>query len=121
MTMFTPNPIVVNALRDADHCIGRATVRLEGIEMQWRRNADDRQEDYWRLQRLIEGVGVCRWDGPTELVPRPLISQLGSVITTMEEWRKPMLDKPVEDLKRALSILTDCADRVGGSDTGLAS
>lgn len=118
---YTPNPIVVKALRDADGHCSEATARLEGIEMQWGRNPA-REEDCWRVQGLLRGVRrLGGWDGPTELMPRAPISELQSVIATIEAWREPMLDQIGVPLKRALSILTECAKTVGVSDTGLAN
>jgi hypothetical protein len=117
---FTPNPIVVEALRDADGCCSQATAQLEGIEMQWSRSAD-MHEECWRLQGLLKNVRrLGGSDGPTEFVPRARISELESVIATIGAWREPALDRVAAPLKRALNILTDCAKTVGVSDTGLA-
>ena len=118
--LFTPNPIVVNALREADGCISRATALLEGIEMQWSRNSR-REEDYMRLQGLLRSVRrLGGSDTPTEVVPRPRISELESVIATFEAWPEPALGRITAALKQALSILRECAKTAGVSDTGLA-
>src|ERR1700719_4106401 len=120
MTMFyTPNPIIENALREADASIFRATALLEGIEMQWSRSSD-MHEDCWRLQDLLKNVrDLGGSDGPTEVVNRTRISELESVIAAIEAWGKPVvLDRIGAPLKQALSILTECANQVGVSDTG---
>jgi hypothetical protein len=117
---YTPNPIVVRALRDADGYCSQATAQLEGIEMQWRR-VPAREEDCGRIQGLLGSMRrLGRWDGPTELVPRARISELESIIATIGAWREPALDQIGVPLKRALSILSECANTVGVSDTGLA-
>jgi len=118
---FTPNPIVVNALCEADGCRSRATALLEGIEMRWSRDSV-RNEDCWRLQGLLKSVRrLGESDEPAEVVPRARISELESVIATIEAWREPLLDPPGALLKRALRILTECAKEVGVSDTGLSN
>jgi hypothetical protein len=118
---YTPNPIVEQALREADGHCSQATARLEGIEMQWGRNPA-REEDCWRVQGLLTSMRrLGGSDEPTEFVPRARISELESVIATIEAWREPILDQIGVPLKRALSILTECAKTVGVSDTGLAS
>jgi hypothetical protein len=118
---YTPNPIVVNALREADGCCSEATALLEGIEMRWSRDSA-RNEDCWRLQGLLTSVRhLAESDEPTEFVPRARILELESVIATIEAWREPMLDQVGVLLKRALSILTACAKKVGVSDTGLSN
>jgi hypothetical protein len=118
---FTPNPIVVNALREADGCSSHATALLEGIEMRWSRDSA-RNEDCWRLQGLLKSVRhLGKSDEPTEVVPRARISELESVIATIEAWREPLLDPAGVLLKRALSILTECAKKVGVSNTGLST
>ncbi len=119
---YTPNPIVEKALREADGCCSQATALLEGIEMQWSRGAAT-HEDCWRLQGLLKGVRrLGGWDGPTELVPRASISELESVIATIEAWGEPVVLREVGvPLKQALGILTECAKAVGVSDTGLAN
>jgi hypothetical protein len=120
-TFYTPNPIVEKALREASGCVSRATALLEGIEMQWSRSPD-MHEDCWRVQCLLKDVrDLGGSDGPTEVVSRARISELESVIAAIETWRQPMLGQVGVSLKRALSILTECAKTVGVSDTGLAS
>jgi hypothetical protein len=118
---YAPNPIVENALREADGDCSEATALLEGVEMQLRRNPARKEEDYQRVQGLLGNVRrLGGWDGPTEFVPRALISELESVIATIEAWREPMLDQIGVPLRRALSILTECAKTIGVSDTGLS-
>jgi hypothetical protein len=117
---YTPNPIVEQALREADGYCSMATARLEGIEMQLSGNPA-REEDYWRVQGLVRSMRrLGGSDDPTEFVPRARITELESVIATIEAWRAPMLDQIGVLLKQALSILTECAKTVGVSDTGLA-
>jgi hypothetical protein len=119
---FTPNPIVVDALREADGCRSEATALLEGIEMQWSQDTARQKTDYPRLQGLVRSVRRRSGsDTPTEVVPRTRISELESVIATIEAWREPMLAPVGVLLKRALSILTECAKKVGVSDTGLSN
>jgi hypothetical protein len=118
---YTPNPIVEKALREAGGYCSQATAQLEGIEMKWGKNPA-RENDYPRVQGLLRSVRrLGGSDEPTELVPRPRISELENVIATIEAWREPVLDQIGVPLKRALSILTECAKTVGVSDTGLAS
>lgn len=117
---YTPNPIVVETLRESDGEYSHATALLEGVDMRWRGNPA-REKDYFRLQVLLKSVrGLGGWDGPTELVPSPTISELNSVIATIDTWPERELDQVRMRLKRALSILTECAKTVGVSDTGLA-
>jgi hypothetical protein len=118
---YTPNHIVEKALREAGGECSQATARLEGIEMQWGRSPA-REGDYPRLQGLLKSMRRLGRSGePTELVPRARITELESVIAAIEDWREPILDQIRVPLKRALSILTECAKTVGVSDTGLAS
>lgn len=118
---YTPNPIVEKALREADGQCSLATARLEGIEMQWGRILAS-EETYFRLQALLESMrDLGGWHGPTELVPRPVISELESVIAAIEAWHEPTLDQVATPLSRALSILTECAKTVGVNDTGARS
>lgn len=118
---YTPNPIVVNALGEADGYCSRATALLEGIEMEWGQNTA-REKDYPRLQGLVRSMrqNLGGWDGATEVAPRPEILELESVIATIDAWREPMLNQAGAQLKQALRILTECAKTVGISDTGCA-
>jgi hypothetical protein len=116
---YTPNPIVEKALREADGYCSEATAHLEGIEMQWGQNPA-REKDYPRLQGLVRSMrqNLGGWDGATEVVPRPEISELESVISIIEAWREPELDRVGVRLKRALGVLMECAKTAGISDTG---
>lgn len=117
---YTPNPAVVSALRDANDYRSEATALLDGIEMQWR--TPNRESDYPRLQSLHETMRqFADWDGATEVVPGPEISELESIIATIKAWGDPAL-RPVDTLlKQALRVLTECAKTHGVSDTGLRS
>lgn len=121
MTMYTPNPIVEDALREADGCCTNATVQAEGIDLRWRQNPA-REEDCWRVQALLKDLRRLGGSGePTEVVPRARISELQSLIEKIEPLREPAFAPIVEPLKRALRILTECANKVGISDTGLSN
>jgi hypothetical protein len=118
---YTPNPIVVEALRKAGGRCSVATAQAEGIELGWGRDPT-REENYYRVQGLVRSMRLLGGsDEPTEVVPRARISELESVIATIAAWGEPVvLDRIGVPLKQALSILTECAKAVGVSDTGLA-
>ena len=121
MTVFyTPNPIVEKALREADGCCSDATAQAEGIDLRWCQNPA-REEDCWRVQGLLKDLRRLGGSGePTEVVPRARISELESLIAKIEPLREPAFAPIAEPLKRALRILTECAETVGVSDSGLA-